>query len=212
MSSEARILNLSRRRFFTRVLPACPLLGLATSSNLLALTGIQEKPAQETKHKFDNEIPMKLTNRQLATFLYAREYIPFLKFLSEEIGEERLIDLLKDHAAIKGRETGQRIAKQFGGNDFATLKKIFSPDSAVFKNSLTFSITEDTETAYEIKVTECLIGSVFLKADAGKLGWASVCYGDYAMAEGFNPKISMVRDKTLTQGHSCCNHRYLLKA
>jgi hypothetical protein len=212
MSSEEKILNLSRRRFLTRVLPACPLLGLGISSNLLAFPEIQEKKDEEPKHKFDEEFPQKLTNRQLATFLYTREYIPFLKFMSEEIGEERLIKLLKEHAAIKGRETGEMMAKRFGGNDFATLKKIFTPDSPTFSNTLTFTVTEDTESAYEIEVTECLIGSVFLKADAGKLGWASVCYGDYAMAEGFNPKISMVRDKTLTQGHSCCNHRYLFKA
>ena len=143
--------------------------------------------------------------------MYNREYIPFLKFISDEIGKERLIGLLKEHAAEKGLETGKMMVKRFGGNDFATLKKIFDPSSPTFNNSLTFTLTEDTERVHEIKVTECLIASVFLKADAGEFGWASVCYGDYAMAEGFNPKIRMVRDKTLMQGHACCNHRYLLE-
>jgi hypothetical protein len=27
--------------------------------------------------------------------------------------------------------------------------------------------------------------------------------------KGFNPKIKLVRDKTLMQGHEYCNHRYI---
>jgi hypothetical protein len=51
-----------------------------------------------------------------------------------------------------------------------------------------------------------------LEAKAGDLGFAAICYGDYNMATGFNPKVRMVRDKTLMQGHAYCNHRYLLEA
>jgi hypothetical protein len=104
------------------------------------------------------------------------------------------------------------MAKQFGSNDFATLKKIFSPESPQFKDSLTMSITESTDSVHELKVTECIFASVYLQQKAGDLGWASVCYGDYAMATGFNPKIRMTRNKTLMQGHDCCDHRYLLEA
>lgn len=38
-----------------------------------------------------------------------------------------------------------------------------------------------------------------------------MCFGDFAFAKAFNPNIEMVRDKTLMQGHACCNHRYLWK-
>ncbi len=54
-----------------------------------------------------------------------------------------------------------------------------------------------------------ILASTFLVAKAGDIGWASVCFGDYAWAEGFNPKIKLVRDKTLMQGHDICNHRYI---
>jgi hypothetical protein len=102
-------------------------------------------------------------------------------------------------------------AKQLRGNDFATLKKMFSPDSPNFKNILTMSITEDTAKVHEIKVTECIFASTFLEAGAGDLGFAVICYADYNMASGFNPKVKMVRDKTLMQGHAYCNHRYLFE-
>jgi len=211
MSYQKGHLNLSRRHFITRVLPACSLVSLGASSSLLGFPYPNAKSLQEAKHKFDEEIPMKFTNRQLATTLFTRDYIPFLKLMSEELGEERLIKLLKEHTAEKSLETGKRMAKQFGGNDFPTLKKIFDPESAAVNNTLTFTVTENAEKVYELNVTECLMASVFLKANAGEFGWASVCYGDYAMAKGFNPKISLVRDKTLMQGHACCNHRYLLE-
>ena len=70
-------------------------------------------------------------------------------------------------------------------------------------------IVEDTEKAFELKITECIWASTFLNAKAGDIGYASVCFGDYAWAEGFNPKIKMIRDKTLMQGHELCNHRYV---
>ena len=50
-----------------------------------------------------------------------------------------------------------------------------------------------------------------LDAKLGHIGHAHVCYGDYAWARGFNPKIKMVRDKTLMQGHEYCNHRYIFE-
>ena len=203
--------DLGRRRFISQVLPACSLVCLGAGSNLLGFSPSPGKAFQKAKHKFDNEFPMKLTNRQFMTFMYSRDYIPLLKFLADEFGKERLIELLKEHTAEKSLGVGKMMAGRAGGNDFATLKKVFSPDGPTFKDTLSFTITEDTEKAYEIKVTECISASVFLKAKAGDFGWATVCYGDYAMATGFNPQIKMVRDKTLMQGHDCCNHRYLLE-
>jgi hypothetical protein len=80
-----------------------------------------------------------------------------------------------------------------------------------YGNVLTMEIVEDTDTAFELEVTECIWADTFLRAQAGHIGFASVCWGDYAWAESFNDKITMVRDKTLMEGHDYCNHRYLWK-
>jgi hypothetical protein len=61
-------------------------------------------------------------------------------------------------------------------------------------------IVEDTDKAFELKVTECIWAATFLQAKAGEIGYAAVCYGDYAWAEGFKSKIKLIRDKTLMQG------------
>jgi hypothetical protein len=211
MKNQIGYQGFSRRMFLSKILPACSLACLGASSGLLGFSPTMMKSLQEAKHKFDEEIPTKFTGRQLVSMVYRRNYIPLLKFLSEELGKERLITLLKKHADDRGTELGKSFAVQSGGNDFTVLKKMFSPDSPNFKNALTLSITEDTPSVHAIKVTECILASTFLEADAGDLGFAVVCHADYNMASGFNPKIKMVRDKTLMQGHAYCNHRYLLE-
>ena len=211
MNNSNDLRGLSRRRFLTQVMPACSLVCLGAAGRSLwgEPTGILQE-ADKTKHKFDQEFPQKLTNRQFMDLMYGREFIPFLKLMSAEIGEDKLIPMLEKHSEAEGLEVGTMLAKRFGGSDFATWKKIFQPDAPNLKVSLTMSITEDTDTVHELKVTECLWADVFLRADAGNLGRAAKCHGDYAMATSFNPRLKMVRDKTLMQGHAYCNHRYLL--
>ena len=82
-------------------------------------------------------------------------------------------------------------------------------DTKSWEPMLKMEILEDTETAFELKVTECIQATVFRDANAADIGYARVCWGDYAWAEGFNPNIKLVRDKTLMQGHDYCNHRYV---
>ena len=36
-----------------------------------------------------------------------------------------------------------------------------------------------------------------------------VCYPDYAIARGRNPKLKLIRTKTLMQGDECCRLRYV---
>jgi hypothetical protein len=60
-------------------------------------------------------------------------------------------------------------------------------------------------------MTECLWAKTFLDANAADIGFACVCFPDYAVAQAFNPKMKMIRDKTLMQGHDCCNHRYVIE-
>jgi len=211
MNNQSTFHGFSRRRFLSQALPACSLLCLGAGSNAFGLSPALKKAFQQAKHKFDEELPMKLTNRQLLSFTYGRDYIPLLKLLSEEIGKDKLIAILKKFSTEQGRQMGKMMAQQLGKNDFASLKKFFSPESPNLRNELTMILTEDTNSVHELKVTECLWADTFLKAKAGELGFAAVCFGDYASATAFNPKIEMVRDKTLMQGHDCCNHRYLLK-
>lgn len=100
-------------------------------------------------------------------------------------------------------ENRERIRK----SDFKSYISVFRDPRMLA--SLTMEIIEDTDTVFEIKVTDCLSAEAFLPYKAGDIGFARVCLGDYNWASDFNSNIKMVRDKTLMQGHDCCNHKYM---
>jgi hypothetical protein len=202
-----------RRDFLLRGLPLCALSGLALARlPLLGQTAAQRPPAAPATHKFDAEMPRKLTLRLAFRMQYGAAFIPYLEFCVKAAGREAVIANLKAYADDGAGPGAADNAKRLGGNSFAHLKKLFAPTGGPpFGSTLTFTVAEDTDTVHELKVTECLWARTFLDAKAGDLGYAGICFGDYAFAKAFNPAIEMVRDKTLMQGHDCCNHRYLWK-
>jgi len=204
--------DVQRRLFLLRTVPACAAGCLAWSAGRLCAQQAQGQAQPSTLlHKFDAEIPLKPTARMAFRLQYADSFIPFVLFLSKTMGKEKATELLKRFSEERSVENVADTVRRLGGNDFASLKRLFSPDSPPFRGVLTMTVAESTEKVHELKVTECLWASTFREANAGDEGYAAICYGDYAFAKALNPRIEMIRDQTLMQGHSCCNHRYLLK-
>lgn len=194
----------TRRQFIIAAAPACALTCLGARYAL----GMVQSDAQEgTGHKFDKDSGEKLTNRQLMAMTYS-EVIRLARVFEKEVGKEKAIECIKKATADRMTEFGKRQAERMPNNSFDTWVNQFRSG---YENELTMDIVEDTEKAFELKVTECIWADTFLRAKAGDIGFAWVCYGDYAWPRGFNPKIKMIRDKTLMQGDSCCNHRYVLE-
>ena len=128
--------------------------------------------------------------------------------MQEDMGEEETVEFLKKYTSKRMLEYGKAQAAKAEVAGLAEYTEQFRNIDG-YKNMLTMEIVEDTEKAFALKVTGCVWASVFLDEDAGELGNAMVCHGDYAWAEGFNPKIKLVRDKTLMRGDDICNHRYI---
>lgn len=196
----------SRRQFFTKALPGCALACLTGKNAFSLIRADLPQDTQQPKHKFDDDF-RTLTYRQLSD-LQSRTVIDMARALEEEMGEEEVIAFLKDFSAKQMLQRGKMQAAQASTHDLQAYVAQFKHNE-MFKKVLTAEIVEDTDQAFEMKVTECLSASTFLAKEAGDIGYAFVCWGDYAWAEGFNPKIKLVRDKTLMQGHAYCNHRYI---
>ena len=199
----------SRRDFLTKTVPVCAASCLAAStvfanSPLIGKSLLDQE--QEAVHKFDTKFPSDLTYRRIAAMRH-RSFINFAKFLQKEIGDERVIELIKKNTEQRLKAQADRDLERLGKSDFKSYISIFRDPGMVA--SLTMDIIEDTDTAFEIKVTDCLSAESFLPFKAGDIGYASVCWGDYNWAADFNPNIKLIRDKTLMQGHDCCNHRYI---
>ncbi len=197
----------SRRDFLTKTVPACAMSCLAASTVFAKSPMIAKSLFEQEKHKFDKELPgPNLTSRRIARMRH-RSFINFARFLQQELGEEEVIALIKKNKEQRLRAQAQRDLKRLGKSDFKSYISIFRDPGMLA--SLTMEIIEDTDTVFEIRVTDCLSAEAFLPYKAGDIGYARVCWGDYNWASDFNPKIKMVRDKTLMQGHDCCNHKYM---
>jgi hypothetical protein len=198
--------GLNRRQFLAVLMPGCALTCLGARYALGADVSGAKALLEEAKHKFDGLLDRPLTYRQFFATRYG-EFIQLAKALEKEMGQEKLLAFLKKNTEARLYQMGQQQAKQSPDQNFLTYVKMFKGPS--YEKTLTMEIVEDTDRAFELKVAECIWASVFLQAKAGEIGYAAVCFGDYAWAQGFNPKIKMIRDKTLMQGHDCCNHRYV---
>lgn len=196
----------SRRRFLSTVIPACSIscLGL---KGVFAHAGTINGQAQEqaAEHKFLEDF-RTLSLRDYWRLRY-KEYIELVKGLSEEMGRDRILEYIKKTTHEKMLQYGRREAEGVETGHFSSYIDNFRRPE--FEKVLTMEIVEDSERAFEIKVTECIYADAFLHYEAGDIGFAKVCHGDYAWAEGYHPNIRLTRDKTLMEGHSYCNHRYV---
>jgi L-2-amino-thiazoline-4-carboxylic acid hydrolase-like protein len=206
---KSSLIELSRRDLLTKVVPACALTCLTPSRIFGAESSLVGNPVQEAAHKFDKEFSFRhpVTLKQFSGRMNM-EFIQLAKTLVRELGEERTLEILKAHTRNRMLALGRSGAERAGDNSFASYINIFRSPSLL--ETLSMEIVEDTDRVFEIKVTECLSHEIYKAADFdGKFGFASVCYGDYAWAEGYNPKIKLIRNKTLMEGHDGCNHRYV---
>ena len=196
--------KIERRDFIRRVMPACALgcLGVCGSAGAAALA-TESLPCQE-KHKFDEELP-PLTLRQYFSRQLSTGLEPLMA-IREEIGEEKLIRILEGYSFARGAEQGKEDSEAREVTDFHNYNERFR--SGQMDRIITFTIVEDTAEAFEIKVTECALADPIQEADAGLIGNAWLCHEDYGHANGYNPKIKLIRDKTLVKGDAYCNHRY----
>jgi len=149
-----------------------------------------------------------MTFEEVFDFAY-KGLIPVLQGLAKELDEDRFIEALKDVVFESALKAEQDAARQLPSNDFAAYTTLAREPSHFGKHILSREIVEDTSEAFEVKITECLWAKTFREMGAAEMGYMLICHRDYAHCQGFNPKITLIRSKTLMQGDDFCNHRYI---
>jgi hypothetical protein len=66
-----------------------------------------------------------------------------------------------------------------------------------------------TDNIYESRTTRCLWAETFRRKNAGDIGYANTCHGDFAAAKTYNPKLRLERTKTLMEGDDYCDFKYI---
>lgn len=76
--------------------------------------------------------------------------------------------------------------------DFPTFSGYFKNPYPFGLHTLTMEIIQDTDSVFEMKVTECLWAKTFRESKAADLGFKCICCADYVTAKAFSPKITLI--------------------
>jgi hypothetical protein len=167
---------------------------------------------KQSPHKFDHQMKRPLTHRERFTLEYVSHFIPFLKLLEEEIGQDAVIETLHKLALQEAEEYAAYVVENKGKNDLSVFKEDYNPTTPGISDFLTIEVVEDTDQAYGIEISECIWADVFREAGAAEYGHAAVCCGDVPFAECINPNIRLDLDGTLMEGENACRLRYYYKS
>jgi hypothetical protein len=163
--------------------------------------------ATTEQHKFLADSPMSYEQVFGFTVRYPAR---LLMALANKAGKEEFLATLEAVSMEMARQDGANNAGKVAKNDMATFQADMVDPNSFWRHALTYDIVENTEHAFEVKVTECLWAQAYRACGAPEIGYAMWCHSDFGRCQGFNPKMRMERTKTLMQGDNCCNHRWIL--
>ncbi len=149
-----------------------------------------------------------MTWRQVFDFSFGQS-IQIMANLGEQIGRPKLIEMIRKASDAVVIENVRKIPVPPEKRDLAAWIAPVKQASPLFEHALELEVLKDTPAEFAIKVKQCLWAKTFRDKAAGDLGYALICHPDFAAVTAFNPKLKMVRTKTLMEGADSCDHRYV---
>ena len=194
MKQDTLTLLPDRRQILTRVLPAGAFAAVEPAKSKTAAS-------------------VEMSYVEMFKMFYVEGLIPTMKAMGEEIGRDKLVEMLKRASSKAAEEGVKEWTKTLASRDLATLTADMRKPSPLYKHALSFEILEDKPTVFEARVTECLWAKTFRGAGAADIGYAYICYPDSAATKAFNPKIRVTHSgKTLMEGNDRCQSRMVMEA
>ena len=134
---------------------------------------------------------------------------PLIKAFIEEFGREKTFEVVEGVIKSLAKESGVQLAKLVGGNSlehFAKTVEIVGRDDALVQE-----ILEQDDKKLYINCTRCRFAEMYKELGIPELGFLLSCGRDFAMTEGFNPKLKLKRTQTIMEGAEYCDFRFHLE-
>jgi hypothetical protein len=204
VTQKSGVGSLGRRALFS-ILPAGAFGCLGC---VRAMACGQPSQAQPAHHSWMEKADV--TWEEMFRFAYQKDLIPVLKELEAQLGREEFVKMLQTagNEVVRKKTAGRPPAVR----DLVSFASNMQNLPAVIQHALEAEIVEQSPEAFEYRVKKCLWAKVFRDMDAADIGYSMVCYPDYAVAKGLNPKLQLIRTKTLMQGDDSCSLRYVMEA
>lgn len=152
-------------------------------------------------HSVDN-----LVRREIEALLA----VPLLNSFIEEFGRVKTLDIVAKVIRDLALESGRLLATVAGGNSMESLAKgmpLFSRGGA-----LEIDVLEAGPTKISMNVTKCRYAEMYKKHGMEEFGYLLSCGRDFALVEGFNPKIKLTRTRTIMEGAEYCGFRFTMES
>jgi len=197
----------TRREFLFGIFPTGTLFCLGCGIMSARTAGQEEQKAAEKKHKFLEDSGMSF--EEVFKFAF-KDYIGTMQFFAKQLGREKVLEMLQRESDEYAIKEAQEYLKKLANNDFATFVAEYKKKKDRFSEHVQTSvITEETDRSIAKRITECLYAKTFRDFGASDIGNAYTCYYDFPAARAYNPKLKLIRTKTLMAGDDCCNPRYI---
>lgn len=147
-------------------------------------------------------MPSLIVQRQIE----ARITAALVEDLTPRFGLDQVLAIVKKTIVRLARRHGQELIKTAGGNtlqDFYRMLSFWTQDQA-----LEIEMLENNDRVLCFNVTRCRYAEFYREQGMTQLGGILSCSRDFALIEGFNPNISLVRTQTILEGATHCDFRY----
>ena len=139
----------------------------------------------------------------------AKGIVPLIKEVSQRIGWEDTLSLLREVNQQEAFKRGQNLAKQLRKNGINELVDEVAEwgRGGVWE----MDVLEQTKTTYFFNVTKCPYYEKYKELGVEEFGIELSCCREKYFAKGFNPNLRLIRKKTIMDGFDHCSFRYYLE-
>ncbi len=146
-----------------------------------------------------------LTRREIE----ARIAGPLIKAFAEEFGSEKTLEIVGRVIRSLAMQSGADLAGLVGGNSLEHFVKV--SEKMAQGGALVQEIVFRDAHNLHMNTTRCRYAEMYRELGIPELGFHLSCGRDFAMTEGFNPKIVLSRTQTIMEGAPYCDFRFHLK-
>ncbi len=146
-----------------------------------------------------------LTRREIEALIAG----PLIRALTDEIGPDKTLAIVRTVIKSLARESGVQLAKRMGGNSMACFVKGFSAFSV--GGAYEMEKLELSERRYEFNIIRCRYAEMYKDLGMADLGIILSCSRDFELVKGFNVKMTLRRTKTIMEGYNHCDFRIAME-
>jgi hypothetical protein len=133
---------------------------------------------------------------------------PVIREVAQRYGNIEALEILKSVNQQEALERGRKMA----GDKQENTIDIMAKDVATWGEGgdWEMEVLEQTPTTYFFNVTRCPYYEKYRELGIEEFGVALSCCRDEPFARGLDPKLELVRTKTIMEGEDFCDFRYTL--